>query len=98
MFLLKNSTHRPSLTLNLSLKNDRNQNHYAFENSEYGENDLMLSEEFLRYFMDMFSVPTSDQTTKAFPPKHLNIIDPLKECNNLGRSVHRAMMSLLNKP
>ncbi|KAG9154980.1 hypothetical protein Leryth_012163 [Lithospermum erythrorhizon] len=59
------------------------------ENSEYGENDLMLSEEFLRYFMDMFSVPTSDQTTKAFPPKHLNIIDPLKECNNLGRSVHR---------
>ncbi|GAA0140554.1 hypothetical protein LIER_01875 [Lithospermum erythrorhizon] len=59
------------------------------ENSEYGDNDQMLSKEFLRYCMEMFSVPSSDQTPKAFPTKHLNIIDPLKENNNLGRSVHR---------
>ncbi|THF94304.1 hypothetical protein TEA_020340 [Camellia sinensis var. sinensis] len=53
--------------------------------------DLMLSEEFLRNCMDMFSVPSRGLETnlRAFPQKHLNIIDPLKENNNLGRSVHR---------
>uniref|UniRef100_A0A5B7AM32 Uncharacterized protein n=1 Tax=Davidia involucrata TaxID=16924 RepID=A0A5B7AM32_DAVIN len=57
------------------------------------KDDLMLSEEFLRNCMDMFSVPSRGIETKlrAFPQKHLNIIDPLKENNNLGRSVHRGM-------
>ncbi|XP_052209816.1 uncharacterized protein LOC127813096 [Diospyros lotus] len=53
--------------------------------------DLMLNEEFLRNCMDMFSVPSRGLETnlRAFPQKHLNIIDPLKENNNLGRSVTR---------
>ncbi|KAH6765735.1 PAP/OAS1 substrate-binding domain superfamily [Perilla frutescens var. hirtella] len=54
-------------------------------------NHLLLSEEFLEKSLELFSVPSRgiDSNPKAFQPKHLNIIDPLKENNNLGRSVHR---------
>ncbi|XP_052187428.1 uncharacterized protein LOC127798131 [Diospyros lotus] len=53
--------------------------------------DSMLTEEFLRNCMDMFSSPSRglETNSRSFPPKNLNIIDPLKEHNNLGRSVHR---------
>lgn len=51
---------------------------------------LLLSEEFLEKSMELFSVPSKlDANPKAFQLKYLNIIDPLKENNNLGRSVHR---------
>jgi hypothetical protein len=52
---------------------------------------FMLSEEFVRNCVDMFSVPSKATKTnsRAFAQKHLNIIDPLKENNNLGRSVHK---------
>lgn len=58
---------------------------------ENGWNDLLLSEEFLENCMELFSVPSRglEANPKAFQTKHLNIIDPLKENNNLGRSVHR---------
>ncbi|CAK9142709.1 unnamed protein product [Ilex paraguariensis] len=61
------------------------------ELSEKGKDDLMLNEECLRNCIDMYSVPSRDLDTRSqsFPQKHLNIIDPLKENNNLGRSVHR---------
>ncbi|PON37671.1 hypothetical protein PanWU01x14_318290 [Parasponia andersonii] len=53
--------------------------------------DLLLTEEFLRNCRDMFSVSSNGLETnlRVFPMKHLNIIDPLKENNNLGRSVNR---------
>lgn len=35
-----------------------------------------------------FSVPSRDG---AFQAKHLNIVDPLKEVNNLGRSVSQGI-------
>ncbi|XP_075492802.1 uncharacterized protein LOC142530833 isoform X1 [Primulina tabacum] len=56
-----------------------------------GWNDLLLGEEFMENCVEMFSVPHrgSETNQKAFQTKHLNIIDPLKENNNLGRSVHR---------
>ncbi|KAG6677943.1 uncharacterized protein LOC122294956 [Carya illinoinensis] len=56
-----------------------------------GGDDLLLSEEFLRNCVERFSVPTRglETNSRAFPQKHLNIIDPLKENNNLGRSVNR---------
>ncbi|XP_059626388.1 uncharacterized protein LOC132269266 [Cornus florida] len=54
-----------------------------------GGNNWMLSEEFLRNCVDVFSVPSSETNLRAFPQKHLNIIDPLRKNNNLGRSVHR---------
>ncbi|KAL3850536.1 hypothetical protein ACJIZ3_012418 [Penstemon smallii] len=58
---------------------------------ESGWNDLMLSEEYLENCMEMFSLPLRglEEKPKSFQAKHLNIIDPLKENNNLGRSVHR---------
>ncbi|KAL3649207.1 hypothetical protein CASFOL_005610 [Castilleja foliolosa] len=54
-------------------------------------NDLLLSEEFLENCLELFSVPSRglDTNPRAFQPKHFNIIDPLRENNNLGRSVHR---------
>ncbi|RAL43350.1 hypothetical protein DM860_012491 [Cuscuta australis] len=57
-----------------------------------GMDDALLSEEFLRNCMEMFSVPSRLNESGSLCPfklKHLNIIDPLKENNNLGRSVHR---------
>ncbi|XP_057953282.1 uncharacterized protein LOC131147750 [Malania oleifera] len=53
--------------------------------------DLLLSEEFLRSWVDIVPVPVRvlETNSRAFPQKHLNIIDPLKENNNLGRSVNR---------
>ncbi|KAI8523462.1 hypothetical protein RHMOL_Rhmol13G0075700 [Rhododendron molle] len=58
--------------------------------ADVGDN-LMLSEEFLSNCIDMFSVPSwgLETNVRAFPQKFLNIIDPLKENNNLGRSVSR---------
>ncbi|PWA71467.1 polymerase, nucleotidyl transferase domain-containing protein [Artemisia annua] len=50
--------------------------------------DLMLQGDFLRYCFDVVYVPKSGGS--GFPVKHFNIIDPLKNDNNLGRSVSEA--------
>ncbi|KAJ6806395.1 uncharacterized protein M6B38_174290 [Iris pallida] len=54
--------------------------------------ELLLPKEFLKKCSEMFSVPPRgfESNSRIFPQKHLNIIDPLKENNNLGRSVSRA--------
>ncbi|KAL6200474.1 hypothetical protein ACLB2K_030255 [Fragaria x ananassa] len=56
-----------------------------------GGDDVLLSEEFIRNCVYLFSVPSQrcETNLRVFPLKHLNIIDPLKENNNLGRSVNR---------
>ncbi|XP_027071294.2 uncharacterized protein [Coffea arabica] len=61
------------------------------EAPENGGCDLLLSSDFLRYCTEMFSVPSrgADSNLRVFQPKHLNIVDPLKENNNLGRSVSK---------
>ncbi|XP_059644740.1 uncharacterized protein LOC132286427 isoform X2 [Cornus florida] len=61
------------------------------ETPDNGGNDLFLSNDFLRDCVDMFSVPSRgvDINSRTFPPKHLNIVDPLKKNNNLGRSVSK---------
>ncbi|KAL6563546.1 hypothetical protein OROGR_002505 [Orobanche gracilis] len=58
---------------------------------EDGCNSVLLNEQFLEKCLELFSVPSRgfEANPKAFQAKHLNIIDPLKENNNLGRSVHR---------
>ncbi|KAK3218942.1 hypothetical protein Dsin_012912 [Dipteronia sinensis] len=58
---------------------------------ENGRDNLLLSEEFLQDCVDKFSVPSKriETNSRAFLEKHLNIIDALKENNNLGRSVNR---------
>lgn len=65
--------------------------HFAAEKPEYGGSDLLLSNDFLRECAAEFSVPsrTVDTSTRIFTEKHLNIVDPLKENNNLGRSVSK---------
>lgn len=54
--------------------------------------DLLFDREFLKSSVDRATVSpkNSDASYTRFRPKHLNIIDPLKEHNNLGRSVNRA--------
>lgn len=53
-------------------------------------NEFLLSEDFPRTFREMISDSTTALETAAcgFPIKHLNILDPLKFSNNLGRSVN----------
>ncbi|CAN4115754.1 unnamed protein product [Withania somnifera] len=53
--------------------------------------DLLLSNDFIRYCLEMFSVPSKGGylNSRTILQKHLNIIDPLKENNNLGRSVSK---------
>ena len=45
----------------------------------------------------MFSVPFRglETNSRTFPLKHLNIIDPLRENNNLGRSVNKGIYLFL---
>uniref|UniRef100_A0A2P2MG45 Uncharacterized protein MANES_07G140200 n=1 Tax=Rhizophora mucronata TaxID=61149 RepID=A0A2P2MG45_RHIMU len=59
---------------------------------ENTRNCLLLGQEFLQNFREHFSVPIKAPKNAGlqFPVKHLNIMDPLKEGNNLGRSVSRA--------
>lgn len=60
----------------------------AFDNDG---GDLLLTEEFLRSCVDTFSVPVrgSESNSRTFNKKHLNIVDPLRKSNNLGRSVSK---------
>ncbi|KAL1199779.1 Protein HESO1 [Cardamine amara subsp. amara] len=63
----------------------------AVEPPENGGEDLLLTSQFLKDCMEMYSVPSRGFETnpRVFPSKHLNIVDPLKENNNLGRSVSK---------
>lgn len=58
---------------------------------ESGWDSLMFTEEFLENCIDMFSVPSRGlgEKPKPFQVKYLNIMDPLRENNNLGRSVSK---------
>ncbi|KAL4558439.1 hypothetical protein LXL04_036639 [Taraxacum kok-saghyz] len=51
-----------------------------------------LNDEFLKKCMDMFLLRPKESETYVpdFVSKYLNIMDPLKETNNLGRSVQQA--------
>ena len=64
---------------------------FAAETPENDGSELLLSNDFLKGCLEMFSVPARGYETnsRTFPPKHFNIVDPLKENNNLGRSVSK---------
>ncbi|XP_042489131.1 uncharacterized protein LOC122069225 isoform X2 [Macadamia integrifolia] len=61
------------------------------ETPNNGGADLLVSKEILKRCVDSYSVPPRgfETNSRTFPQKHLNIIDPLKENNNLGRSVSK---------
>lgn len=63
----------------------------AAETPENGGGDLLLGTDFLKGCLEKFSVPARgyEANSRAFSIKHLNIVDPLKENNNLGRSVSK---------
>ncbi|XP_074323385.1 uncharacterized protein LOC141660308 [Apium graveolens] len=57
-----------------------------------GGEDLLLSGENLRFFTDLFAAASciNDQDMRIFGLMYLNIVDPVKENNNLGRSIYKA--------
>ncbi|CAN8278799.1 unnamed protein product [Cochlearia groenlandica] len=61
------------------------------ETPENGGQDLLLTSEFLKECLEMYYVPSRgfEANPRVFPSKYLNIVDPLKENNNLGRSVSK---------
>ncbi|KAI3993649.1 hypothetical protein MKX01_002662 [Papaver californicum] len=61
------------------------------EAPDNGGGELLLTEEFLRRCANMFALPSKglETNSRAFTQKYLNIVDPLKENNNLGRSVSK---------
>nr|XP_023892053.1 uncharacterized protein LOC112004059 [Quercus suber]POE61264.1 hypothetical protein CFP56_43666 [Quercus suber] len=61
------------------------------ETPENDGSELLLGNDFLKGCLEKFSVPARGYETnsRTFPPKHFNIVDPLKENNNLGRSVSK---------
>lgn len=63
----------------------------AAEIPNSSKDDLLLSDDFMRECVKKFSVPSRGNETiyRTFMQKHLNIVDPLKENNNLGRSVSK---------
>uniref|UniRef100_A0ACD5YLT2 Uncharacterized protein n=1 Tax=Avena sativa TaxID=4498 RepID=A0ACD5YLT2_AVESA len=65
------------------------------EGTDVPGDDLLFDKEFLEDSVENTCVPpwNFDARCTKFRVKHLNIIDPLKECNNLGRSVNRANFS-----
>ncbi|GAB2272091.1 hypothetical protein Dimus_006910 [Dionaea muscipula] len=61
------------------------------ERPESRSGDTLFSSDFFKECVDIFSVPSkgSEALSKIFVQKHLNIVDPLKDFNNLGRSVSK---------
>ncbi|KDO44283.1 hypothetical protein CISIN_1g0061401mg [Citrus sinensis] len=61
------------------------------ETVENDGDELLLSPEFLKKCREIYSVPITalENTGHEFAIKHLNIVDPLKDNNNLGRSVSK---------
>ncbi|RWV95554.1 hypothetical protein GW17_00041818 [Ensete ventricosum] len=64
---------------------------FTVEPPESNESCLLLNEDFIKECIEMFSVPSRayGNTYQVFTQKHLNIVDPLKRNNNLGRSVSK---------
>jgi len=59
------------------------------ETPECDQGEFLLQKEFLTNYKNMCSYPTraSETLTHEFPVKFMNILDPLRNDNNLGRSV-----------
>ncbi|QHO16385.1 hypothetical protein S245_034138 [Arachis hypogaea] len=61
------------------------------ETPECERGGFLLDKEFLKNYRDMCSILAKESETKTheFPTKYMNILDPLRNDNNLGRSVSR---------
>lgn len=65
------------------------------EKPECERGGLLLSKEFVKNYRDMCSAQAkaTETVTREFQSKNINILDPLKHDNNLGRSVSRGDFS-----
>ncbi|KAJ4786916.1 PAP/OAS1 substrate-binding domain superfamily [Rhynchospora pubera] len=63
----------------------------AAEAPEIPASDLLIQEDFVNRCLDRYQVkiPNKPNDIRGFFRKNLNIVDPLKPTNNLGRSVSR---------
>ncbi|OAY46386.1 uncharacterized protein LOC110619339 isoform X3 [Manihot esculenta] len=63
----------------------------AAESRDNHGNELLISPEFLKNCRETFSIPIKavENGVHEFAVKHINILDPLKDSNNLGRSVSK---------
>ncbi|XVF81943.1 hypothetical protein PTKIN_Ptkin16aG0002900 [Pterospermum kingtungense] len=61
------------------------------ETPENDGDELLLSQDFLKHCREIFPAPMQPLEIGAdmFPVKHFNVVDPLNENNNLGRSVSK---------
>ncbi|GAU24460.1 hypothetical protein TSUD_319370 [Trifolium subterraneum] len=60
------------------------------EKPECDRGGMLLGKELLKNYRDMCSVPKASETfPREFSIKFMNILDPLKNDNNLGRSVNK---------
>ncbi|KAH1193890.1 Poly(A) RNA polymerase cid14 [Glycine max] len=68
---------------------------FNIDTPEYDQGEFLLQKEFLKNYRDMCSskAKASETMTNAFPVKHMNILDPLRNNNNLGRSVNIGNLS-----
>ncbi|CAA7028847.1 unnamed protein product [Microthlaspi erraticum] len=62
--------------------------------TETENHQVYLSEAFFKECMELYtvSIKATDPSRLFFPVKYLNILDPLKHSNNLGRSVTKGNM------
>jgi len=62
----------------------------AAETPECEQSGFLLQKEFLKNFRDMCSssIRASETVTPEFPVKLMNILDPLRNDNNVGRCVN----------
>ncbi|XP_027903871.1 uncharacterized protein LOC114163765 [Vigna unguiculata] len=67
------------------------------ETPECDQDGFLLQKEFLRNYKNMCAFPAraSEPTAHEFPVKFMNILDPLRNDNNLGRSVNIASLHRL---
>ncbi|XP_047335114.1 uncharacterized protein LOC124938674 isoform X2 [Impatiens glandulifera] len=59
------------------------------EKPENGVDEVLLSDDIVKQIFGTSIIPLGNQNARMFPRKHMNIVDPLKENNNLGRSISK---------
>ncbi|KAK7410824.1 hypothetical protein VNO78_01959 [Psophocarpus tetragonolobus] len=65
------------------------------ETSEHDQVEFLLQKEFIKSYRNICSFSAKAPKTHEFPVKYMNIMDPLKNDNNLGRSVNIASLHRL---
>lgn len=60
---------------------------YAVEVPKNNESEFLFSKDFLKSMRFLSSSYVGENNSSAFMQKYLNIMDPIRENNNLGRCI-----------